>query len=192
MAHQNAETERTGSLQRVRPTFEPGTTNYYPNTTGTITQSGYTYKYRNLKLAGGIVLSDHVELYNATNSFLDVEWVYKDGAPLPLLPEDNTNTDFTDSSQSVRETIDMIKSCFSTYQKTLLRGKSMGITVRLDPSSGKIADVYFDFFRDSPFVNIPVETYRSVELALKQNLTITVTDEGRRLNYIELYWSQKF
>jgi hypothetical protein len=168
-------------------------TNYYPNTSGTLTRSGYTYKYRNYK-AGNVEVTGMIELYNAANPYLDVKWGYKDGTQMSFEKAmGKTNIpEFTESSQTIAETLAMVKECFSTYQKTLLRGKSMGITVRFDSSIGTIADVYFDFFRDDTFVNIPVETYRSVELALKQNLTITVTDEGRRMSYILLYWNQEF
>jgi hypothetical protein len=168
-------------------------TNYYPNTSGTITMSGYTYKYRNDRV-GEVEVSSRIELYNVASSFLDVKWGYKDGASMSFekqMGKDNT-PDFTSASQTIAQTLEMVKGLFSTSEKNLLRGKSMLITVRFNSSTGTIADVYFDFFRDSPFVNISVETYRSVELALKQNLTIAVTDEGRRLNYISLFWSQKF
>jgi hypothetical protein len=183
----------TPSQQTIDESTVQEPTNYYPNTSGTITMSGYTYKYRPLNLSG-IELNDNIELYNAANTYLDVKWGYKDGTPMSAekqLGKDNT-PDFTTGSQTIAETLAMVKGLFSTYQKTLLRGKSMIIRVRFNPSTGKIEDIYFSFFRDSPFVNIPIETYRSVELALKQNLTITVTDEGRRLNYISLFWSQKF
>jgi hypothetical protein len=169
-----------------------GEPNFYPETSGTITKTGYTYKYRNDKI-GDLELENTVELYNAANIFVDVEWKYKDGTPVPFMNEEGDDTlDFTDSSQSVRETIDMVAGCFTTSQKAMLSGRSVFITVLFNSSTGTIADVYFGFFRNDPFVSIPVETYRSVELALKQNLTITLTDEGRTLNYIPLYWNQEF
>jgi hypothetical protein len=169
-------------------------TNYYPNTSGTITMSGYTYKYRNYK-AGKVEVTGMIELYNSDNSFLDVKWGYKDGTEATfeeLMGQVLSSEYISDSSQTKAETLAMVKGCFSTYQKTLLRGKSMGITVRFDSSTGRIADVYFDFSRDDPFVNIPVETYRSVELALKQNLTVTMTAKGKRLMYKQTYWTQDF
>jgi hypothetical protein len=180
------------------PITGPGGANYYPETSGTITKSGYTYKYRNPKYTGieytGIELSSSVELYNATNSFLDVEWAYKDGSPLPgekILGKVKTH-DFTAASQTIGQTWAMVDGVFTTSQKNMLAGKSMIISVRFNPATGTISDVYFEFFRNDPFVSIPVETYRSVELALKQNLTITVTDDGRKLNYIQLFWEQEF
>jgi len=68
----------------------------------------------------------------------------------------------------------------------------MIITCRVDTSTGKVADVYFSFFRMQPFVYIPIETYRSVELALKQQMSYTMTTEGRRQNYLNIVWTQSF
>ncbi len=53
-------------------------TNQYPGTTGTITKSGYTYKYRNLKIHESEIPSILV-LYNAANPYLDVNWRHRDG-----------------------------------------------------------------------------------------------------------------
>ena len=170
-------------------------TNHYPGITGTISKSGYSYKYRNAKISG-VEATSLLELYNAVTSYLDVKWAYKDGSNMSIhkaLGDDSSNNpDFSNSSQSIAQTLAMVDGCFTSQQKSTLRGKSMGISIRINPATGRIADVYFDFFRDSPFANIPVETYRSIELALKQSLTLTVTNEGRRLNYIELTWTQEF
>ncbi len=169
-------------------------TNQYPGETGTISKSGYTYKYRNEQMFVGEVDPWRLELYNTANRYIDIEWAYRDGSRMSFEKAMGTgpNNDFTASSQTVNQTLAMVDGCFTAQQKVTLRGKAMSIVARFDPSTGRIADIYFSFNRDEPFMNIPVETYRSVELALKQNLTITVTNEGRRLNYISLYWRQKF
>lgn len=168
-------------------------TNYYPNATGTITKSGYTYKYRNEgNYSQGV--SALLELYNAATIHLDVERGYRDGSQMSLekaLWKDKV-PEFSTASQTVEQTLAMVDVLFSTQQKVSLKGNVMLITARINPSTGKIADVYFVFFRESPFANIPVETYRSIELALKQRLSVTPTAEGRRMNYTELYWEQKF
>jgi len=166
-------------------------TNYYPNTTGTITKSGYTYKYRNERFAH-VEIPDGIELYNSTSTYLDVEWAYKDGTKFAHLFGENRPDDFSSSSITRAQTIALIDALFTSQQKTALRGKFMSITVRFNPSTGKIADVYFTFLRKDPFVNIPVEIYRNIELALKERLTIAPTTEGRRLNYIQMYWNQEF
>lgn len=168
-------------------------TNQYPEADGIITRSGYAYKYRNAKIFGYDTPS-RVELFNASNTYLNVTWGYKDGTDMPADKAlgRSDKLDFSSSSLTIAQTYAVVAGCFTNQQKSALIGKAMIIECRINPSTGKIEDVYFDFFRNYPFANIPVETYRSVELALKQNLTVTVTAEGQKLNYIQLYWSQKF
>lgn len=169
-------------------------TNQYPGATGTISKSGYAYKYRNAPGFDGPGTSVLLELYNSASTYLDVEWAYADGTGVPmakLLGEDST-PDFSSVSQTFNQTFAMVNGCFTSQQKSLLNGKRMIINVRFNPATGRVADVSFTFFRDEPFANIPVETYRSIELALKEELTITATAEGRRLNYIEFVWEQEF
>lgn len=86
----------------------------------------------------------------------------------------------------------MVDGLFTPQQRATLTEESMFIELKIYPDTGMIADVYFNFQRNGPFVNIPVETYRTVELALKQNLTFTVTAKGRTYNYLQLFWSQEF
>ena len=105
---------------------------------------------------------------------------------------EDTTPDYSSRSLTRLQVISMVDGLFSAQQKAAIKGEVMGINVRFNPSTGKIADVYFSFRRNGPFANIPVETYRSIELALKQNLTLTVTDAGRRLNYIPMYWPQRY
>ncbi len=86
----------------------------------------------------------------------------------------------------------MVNGLFTSQQKAQLRGKFVFIELKIDSSTGRIADVYFRIERNGPFANIPVETYRSIEQSLKQNLTFTVTAKGRKMNYLQLSWPQEF
>ncbi len=189
-----AQNPKTLSPLIPRSDFDiPEGSNQYPYTTGTITKLGYTYKYRNYKFID-VEVPLVLELYNAANPYLDVEWKHKDGSA--LTPEEKlgkrNDVYFSHSSQTVDQTLAMVNGLFTSEQKTMLKGKLMMIFLRIDSSTGKIADVYFSFRRDYPFVNIPVETYRSIELALKQNFTFTTTAQGRKMNYLQLFWEQEF
>ena len=168
-------------------------TNQYPGTTGTITKSGYTYKYRNLKIHESEIPSILV-LYNAANPYLDVNWRHRDGTP--LTPEEiignSPNSEYFNSNQTIAQTLAMVNGLFTSQQKAQLRGKFVFIELKIDSSTGRIADVYFRIERNGPFANIPVETYRSIEQSLKQNLTFTVTAKGRKMNYLQLSWPQEF
>ena len=164
----------------------PEGSNQYPYTSGTITKSGYTYKYKNALGFEGEGTSMILDLYNAANSYIDVEWAYKDGTPMSWAKyagEDRT-PEYTNRSQDFYQTISMIEGLFTAGQKATFKGEVLSIRFLFDPSTGKVVDVYFTFKRNGPLANIPVETYRSIELAIKQNLTLTATAEGRRLNYI--------
>jgi len=169
-------------------------TNYYPNASGTITKSGYSYKYEYPKYAGGKDFTGMILLYNSSVSYHNVEYVNKNGAPLtekevfdgPISPL------FSGQSMTKSQLEVLVYRKFSSAQKTSLRGKSIIIGLRVDTSTGRVADVFFEFIRTEPFMNIPVETYRAVELALKQSFTVTVTAEGRKKNYIRLSWIQEF
>ncbi len=169
-------------------------TNQYPNTTGTITKSGYTYKYRNPRLSG-IELPVGVEIYNAANTYLDVRWGHKDGSALTegeSLGYYQDSYYYSYSSKTHDQLRALVNGCFTSQQKGTLRNSKMLVQARLDPMTGTVKDVYFGFRRDYPLVNIPVETFRSIELALKQQLTITATAEGRKFNYMEISWEQEF
>lgn len=184
-------------LRPINPPIleSPEGENQYPSVSGNIVRSGYTYKYRN-DIIGNVEAPSRVELYNASNKYVDVEWGYTDGTKATFeelmgqVPSSEYITD--NSSQTIGQTLAMVDEQFTSQQKNTLRGKSMIVSIRFNPSTGRIVDVYFSFLRDSPFVNIPVETYRNIELALKQNFTVTMTAKGKRLRYMMLFWEQEF
>lgn len=173
-------------------------TNYYPDSEGTISKSGYTYRYGSKKGDDGDVNPVILQIYNSDNRYLNVKWGRKDGTVPPSYPyEDGIGSpDEPEHSSASSLTVDQfhstVNNCFSTQQKALLKGSSIWIECRIDPSTGKVADVYFSFFRNQPARYIPVETYRSVELAIKQKLSFTMTAEGRRMNYTEVLFRHIF
>jgi hypothetical protein len=193
---QDVKAKRQGVPDKLTPiddsrsTTPTEPTNYYPNTSGTIMRSGYTYKYRNDPEYSWPI----AQLYNASTTYLDMEWGYKDGSKISLekfMGEDET-PDFSSRSLDYLQRKSLVDGFFTSTQKTSLKGNILSIYAIFDSSTGKIADVYFTFNRNSPLANVPVDTYRSIELALKENFTVTVTDTGRKLNFIPMHWSQKF
>lgn len=160
-------------------------TNYYPNSSGTISMNGYTYKYDTyfgLK-----------RVYNITNQFMDVEWKYKDGSEvdknvffgnIPTI--DNANDNWT---KPIAYSI--VNNAFTPQQKEKAKGVKLSIDLNLDTASGKIIDVFFTFSDEDPYINIPVETYRAIELELKKKLYFVMTDVGKKLNYGIVSWSQE-
>jgi len=168
-------------------------TNYYPNPPGTITRDGYTYKYR-LKRGWMEIItptSGFIELYNADNSYHGVKLEYRDGRELTFEMSLGIK-DIEDRNLTRQQTQEMVNNLFSSQQRSMLKGYSMNIHLRINPDTGKILDVYFALLRADPFVYIPVETFRNIELALKRNLTFTVTEKGRELNFVGSSWTQIF
>jgi len=168
-------------------------TNYYPKTEDTISKSGYAYGYRSEK-TGGVVHKSRLEIFNMDNRYLDVEWRRKDGSK-PSYEDQFATDEFPHSSTSTMtgdQFSSLINNCLSAQQKALLKGSFIDVICRVDTSTGKVADVYFSFFRLQPARYIPVETYRSIELAIKQKLSFTMTAEGQRMNYMEILWKQMF
>ncbi len=170
-------------------------TNQYPGSTGTIVKSGYTYKYRNPRISG-IEVPVGVELYNAAcTTYLDVKRAHKDGSKLSegeALGYHKDSYYFSYSSKTYDQLRALVDGCFTSLQKNALKNSRMLVQARLDPMTGIVKDVYFGFRRDYPLVNIPVETFRSIELAIKQQLTITATAAGKKFIYLEFDWEQEF
>jgi hypothetical protein len=168
---------------------------YYSNINGgTITKQGYSYKYRTYKLPSGFVMTGMIELYNAANIYPDTEWDRKVGTMTEAEAMGNQPWSYYLSyrSQSLDQLRMIVAGCFTDQQKIDLRGQTMIVRALVDPDTGKVADVYFIFGIKKPFNNIPVETYRKVELALKEKLTITATSKGQLFNYMEFIWEQEF
>ncbi|MDR2885905.1 MAG: hypothetical protein LBU95_03885, partial [Rikenellaceae bacterium] len=73
-------------------------TNHYPNVSGTITKTGYTYNYR-VPTLFGVEETSSIELYNSANPYLNTEWGYKSGyGEMPFAEKMGTSNvqDFTD------------------------------------------------------------------------------------------------
>jgi hypothetical protein len=169
-------------------------TNQYPNPSGTITKSGYTYKYRN-GIISGVEVATRIELYNASSKFLDVPWTYKNGAQKSegeALGYYQESYYYNYRSQTYDQLRSIVAGLFTSQHKTMLKGSTMLVVALVDPSTGKVVDVYFSFRRSYPLMNIPVEIFRSIELAIKEKLTITATANGRKFNYLDFSWQQQF
>jgi hypothetical protein len=172
------------------------TTNQYPGETGTINKTGYTYKYRNYVMSGGQEIEEGIEIYNADNSYLDVEWGHKDGTKMSAgeaLGDYGDDYYFSYSSMTTMDLKLFIELRHFTAQEVKnMRGSNMIVEIRVDPITGRVADVYFSFMRNSAFMNIPVETFRAIELDIKDQLTITSTTAGKKFNYCPFYVSVRF
>ena len=83
---------------------------------------------------------------------------------------------------------DFICTLFSEEEKQRIKDYSLGIVLHINPNSGKIDGVIFNFLNDQPFATIPVSTYRNIELKLKETMTYTPTAYGTRQNSLFHGW----
>ena len=130
-----------------------------------------------------------IELYNSDSRFVGEEMTYDGSTKIP----EGTML-YTSLSVTNDEMMALVADQFSDEQKSMLAKHKLIIELRVDPQTGRVADVIFSFFNASviPFTRIPVDVYRRVELALKENMIFTPTAESRRMNYFSFVWPQQF
>ncbi|WP_195527838.1 DUF5043 domain-containing protein, partial [Bacteroides faecis] len=72
-------------------------------------------------------------------------------------------------------------------EKQRVKGSKFVLSMYINPDTGKIDEVAFEFFSIGSYATIPISVYRNIELGIKQKLSFKPTTEGKKLNYI-LYW----
>ena len=156
--------------------------NYYSGLSGTVNGDGYVYYYEK-------VTPSLIGLYNSDSRFVGEEMTYDGSTKIPegtLL--------YTSLSVTNDEMMALVADQFTVEQKNILTGWKLIIKLKIDPKTGRVADVIFTFANISrcPFTRIPIDVYRRVELALKENMIFTPTAESRRMNYFSFIWPQRF
>lgn len=156
--------------------------NYYPGESGVVEGDGFVYRYEK-------VTPSLVGLYNSDSRFVGEEMTYDGSTKIPegmLL--------YTSLSVTNDEMMALVADQFTVEQKNILAGWKLIIKLRIDPKTGRVADVIFTYANISrcPFTRIPIDVYRRVELALKENMIFTPTAESRRMNYFSFVWPQQF
>ena len=159
-------------------------TKYY-NTTKTFKENGYTYQ---CDVDQG---SKMVKLYNKDNKWIHSEQVYKDTGTIFIMSQSGLKL-VQDDSWTYEKCHSIVENAFSTVEKQRLRGCGLSMSMYIDPNTGKIGDVLFEFLSINPTATIPVSVYRKIEADLKKLIWFTPTSEGKKLNYIFRWWRQKF
>lgn len=165
-------------------------TNYYPNSSGSIPKNGYTYKYTPTRL-GNV----SKELYNSDAVYYGVTKIARlDGRAESYEEKINSKSGIDSGSKGHNYIDNLIKSKFSEEQINRIKQDGFGLMIKLtiNSATGEIADVVFTFPGFSNFKEIPVEVFRSIELALKRELEFTMNDRGRQYNYGMIVWTINF
>ena len=145
---------------------------YYPGENGEIKRDGYTYRY--------IFNGMGKLLFNADCKFLGEPQTYKEK---PTGMRNFTKVNVTHSQLRA-----LVTDQLSDEQKKMMAGNQFSPLMNIDAKTGRVADVWFILAGDDNYRNrIPVETYRKIELALKEKVIFTVTEECRNYNNFFIY-----
>lgn len=152
--------------------------------TRTFNEEGYVYQCDVDEKIG------FVRLYNKENKLTYV--LQRDStkaAPTPAFYSYKGKVEDDDWTGSKR--IEIVNDAFSRLEKKRLKDSKFTILLYIDPNSGKISEVQFQFSSFWPCATIPVSVYRKIETELKKNIWYTPTAEGKKLNYILVGWRQQ-
>ena len=156
-------------------------TNYYTETK-TFYEDGYTYQC-------DVSPSKFVTLYNKENKFTYKNQIYKDTGKRFVMPEVGIDLTEDDNwTQTKRHSI--VIEAFTEAEKQKVKGHELMTTIIINSNTGKIDEVYFEFVNLQPYATIPISVFRKIELELKKNVWFSPTADGKKLNYILLWWDQ--
>lgn len=146
--------------------------NYYPGNDGEIKRDGYTYRYH-FNMIGKI-------LFNADNKFVGKPRIYKGSEDVPPGIKFFTNISVTQAELQA-----LVLNQLSDEYRKEFAGKQFTPIMSIDAQTGRVADVVFILVNgDSNYRNrLPVEVYRKIELALKEHVVFTTTEECSHLNF---------
>lgn len=163
------------SLYGLCISFAQNNTNYYLESK-TFTREDYTYQC-------DVPPYKLIKLYNKGNQLVYQDMTYKDSGNI------FDGLAIEGPSDMYRKMESIINGAFTEEEAATLN-VNLGITLYLNPQTGDVMEVCFDFLNQSPYSNIPVERYRDLELQLKSELKFTPSEIGRQLNFIRYYWMQ--
>ena len=159
---------------------------YYYQTTKTFNESGYAYQC--VVSAGGTLTT----LYNKSNQYIGRNQTYKDGTPLGENYYNNSKIHLLeDDTWTKPQCNSIVNNAFSAAEKQRIKGQKITICMYIDPTTGKVAEVDFNFNAKKGFGTIPMTVYRKIETDLKSQIWFTPTVEGKKLNYIMRYWNHE-
>ena len=156
--------------------------NYYYNVDKTFKENGYTYQCDVLEKA------KFVTLYNKENKFTYVNQVDRHTEQVISIEENMQEKQLEDDSWTKQKCYSIINGAFSKEEKVRVKGRSFGITMFIDPNTGKIAEVNYKFTCMNPYATIPISVFRQIEVELKKYVWFVPTELGKRRNYIIVGW----
>ena len=148
----------------------------------TIQGDGYTYIKETRK-------SRLVDLYNQENEYTNVPMDYKNA-------EDESDSDSwgklveDDGWSSLRAEL-IVNQSFTGEQMKIVKGHKLGVGIYVDTTTGKVVGTEFTYLDTTPMAEMPISLFRKIEMKMKEEIYFTLTDAGKKLNYIYFYWIQE-
>lgn len=158
-------------------------TNYYSQDK-TFYEEGYTYQCDVTEGAG------LVNLYNKDSKYIYVKQINRYTGE-KLSREEELLNEFKEETWTKPKCRSIVNNAFSSAEKQRVKGREFTITMYIDPDTGKVADVEFIFVNFNPYATIPISVYRKIEVEIKKNIWFKITPEGKKRNYIMLWWGQE-
>lgn len=158
-------------------------TNYYSQDK-TFYEDRYTYQCDVTEGAG------LVNLYNKDSKYIYIKQINRyTGEEISI--EQNRLKQLEEETWTKPKCRSIVNNAFSSAEKQRVKGKEFTITMYIDPDTGKVADVEFIFVNFNPYATIPISVYRKIEVEIKKNIWFKITPEGKKRNYIMLWWGQE-
>lgn len=158
-------------------------TNYYSQDK-TFYEDGYTYQCDVTEGAG------LVNLYNKDSKYIYVKQINRYTGE-KISREEELLNEFEEETWTKPKCRSIVNNAFSSAEKQRVKGSELIITMYIDPDTGKVADVEFIFVTFNPYATIPISVYRKIEVEIKKNIWFKITPEGKKRNYIMLWWGQE-
>ena len=158
-------------------------TNYYSQDK-TFYEDGYTYQCDVTEGAG------LVNLYNKDSKYIYVKQINRYTGE-KISSDEKRLSPFEEETWTKPKCRSIVNNAFSSAEKQRVKGNNFCITLYIDPDTGKVADVEFLFVTFNPYATIPVSVYREIEVEIKKNIWFKITPEGKKRNYIMLWWRQE-
>lgn len=158
-------------------------TNYYTETK-TFHEDGYTYQCDVNEAA-------MVSLYNADCTYYKTKQIdLTTGKAYRYIPG---LSPLEREARTKPQCFAIVNRAFPPEIKARVNGRELMIILYIEPTTGKIADVVFEFTTDNLaeiYTQVPVSVYREIEVELKENVRFTPSALGKKLNYIFMFWTQ--
>ena len=145
----------------------------------TIVNSNYTYVCDTL-------MGYQINIYNINNHPGRGDITYTNGDVI-----DDEILELIDLNYSQNLKLEsFVDDAFSKEQVETLDGAPLIIALDISSTDGKITDVYYSFFKDTGYANLSIDVFYDLEVRFKNGIQFELTDEGKKVNYCYLAWSQ--